>query len=932
MESKNFVRDFHNEIGNYRMFKLYLVIIGLFCVLFLSFNCVSAIEFNATTDDNVTAILNNVSANYTSDVNIINLANGTYNSSNFQTTSPATLNNVKNLTIRGSGNGNTIINVGSAFIQPNNSNITFENINLNVITPIIVRNTATNLYFINSYWYVQYYGDTTKHFNNLYLYNSTIFMNPPAVSMGQVQRGIYCTNVYAYDNSYINIRPGTASWNNGGTAQVFYIVANVYLTDSRLYFTSNYAAAALYKAGVLGNLVANRSDLYYYSYSRLNKAYYPYFIQGRVDIYNSTIYAYGREYLDRVNVNFASSGTIQNSVFLPGSFIRSGTVSANYNFFMDQPGSSWSNVNYPNFQVSYRYYYDEVIGTSDGNEILTVDMFKLTNDPGLSNVYYLPFKIVISNLTGSSNSTLENGTLELYDTRFNLKLSNINVTKIAFNYSIYYTDKDGNSILYKSGGLDKYFKAVTIPDMFYTHRDNITITRFSPDGVNSSGNISIYINNSHILDLDLNDYDDGIFVFCPYEDLNSSYQDLYFNFKYTNYINFTVVYNGDADFNRQNQSVSIYPFSTINVDNVHVGDTAVITGVLANFTVIGFVNVTVDGKVYSDVVVDFVGGNWTVSHLTNHTGTYNVTVSYIESDIGNFTGFSNSTSFEVSKLASNSSIVIPVDIKVNETVLISGVLSDENNNTISGANLEVIVDGETFNVTTDSVGVWGLNYTPEHSGVFNLSLFYQGDSRYVGFVENMAFNVSKLATTSSINIPSNVKVGKSISVSGVLTSGGKPLANRIISVIVDGKTYKVTTNGLGVWKLSYTPKIAGKSTMKVYFAGNDVFAGFNVSKTFKVVGKAKIRIVKISKLVKVGKYNGFNLYSKIYTIKNLGSVVGSKDYVKYFKNWYLEKLSKTSGVKYQFSAKSRVLKVQAKNLGVGKQVKIKILVTYKKRL
>ncbi|WP_281844624.1 carboxypeptidase-like regulatory domain-containing protein, partial [Methanobrevibacter arboriphilus] len=273
------------------------------------------------------------------------------------------------------------------------------------------------------------------------------------------------------------------------------------------------------------------------------------------------------------------------------------------------------------------------------------------------------------------------------------------------------------------------------------------------------------------------------------------------------------------------------------------------------------------------------------------------------------------------------------DIKVNETVLISGVLTDENNNTISGANLEVIIDGETFNVTTDSDGFWSLNYTPEHSGVFNLSLFYQGDSRYDGFVENKAFNVSKLATTSSINIPSNVKVGKSISVSGVLTSGGKPLANRIISVIVDGKTYKVTTNGLGVWKLSYTPKIAGKSTMKVYFAGNDVFAGFNVSKTFKVVGKAKISIVKISKLVKVGKYKGFNLYSKIYTIKNLGSVVGSKDYVKYFKNWYLEKLSKTSKiVKYQFSAKSRVLKVQAKNLGVGKQVKIKILVTYKKRL
>ena len=166
-----------------------------------------------------------------------------------------------------------------------------------------------------------------------------------------------------------------------------------------------------------------------------------------------------------------------------------------------------------------------------------------------------------------------------------------------------------------------------------------------------------------------------------------------------------------------------------------------------------------------------------------------------------------------------------------------------------------------------------------------------------------------------------------------MTSGGKPLANTIISVIVDGKTYKVTTNSLGVWKLSYTPKIAGKSTMKVSFAGNNDFTGFNVSKTFNVIGKAKISIVKITKIAKVGKYKGFNLYSKTYTIKNLGSAVGSKQYTKYFKNWYLEKLSKTSKiVKYQFSAKSRVLKVQVKNLGVGKQVKLKILVTHRKRL
>ncbi|MCC7561984.1 MAG: hypothetical protein KO253_04040, partial [Methanobrevibacter arboriphilus] len=114
---------------------------------------------------------------------------------------------------------------------------------------------------------------------------------------------------------------------------------------------------------------------------------------------------------------------------------------------------------------------------------------------------------------------------------------------------------------------------------------------------------------------------------------------------------------------------------------------------------------------------------------------------------------------------------------------------------------------------------------------------------------------------------------------------------------------------------------------------NEVYSGFSISKSFEVIGKSKIKIVKISKLSKVGKYRGLNLYGKTYTLKNLGTAVGSKDYVKYFKNWYLEKLSKSSKVgKYQFKTLSRILKVQVKNLGVGKLAKIRILVTHRKRL
>ncbi len=373
--------------------------------------------------------------------------------------------------------------------------------------------------------------------------------------------------------------------------------------------------------------------------------------------------------------------------------------------------------------------------------------------------------------------------------------------------------------------------------------------------------------------------------------------------------------------------------STIVIDpsSVNIGENVTISGQLDGYSGDGSdsLNVSVDGNLYENIGIDSAGG-WNLTYLTNRTG--NITVIVIYSGNNNYTGFTNDTSFEVFKISSNSSIIVSGDFKIGENTNISGILSDENGNPINNANLEIVIDGESYNRTTDLSGNWDLNYTPKNSGIFDLNLIYQGDDRYEGFTKNKTFNVSKLATNSSINIPGTVKVGKSITISGLLTSiDGKPLANASIVVSVGGKTYNVITNSNGVWKLSYTPKKADKTTIKVSYAGNEIYSGFNISKSFEVIGKSKIKIVKISKLSKVGKYKGLNLYSKTYTFKNLGTVIGSKNYSKYFKNWYLEILSKTSKIsKYQFKSKSRILKLQVKNLGVGKQAKIRIFVTYKR--
>ncbi|BBL61685.1 hypothetical protein MarbSA_07250 [Methanobrevibacter arboriphilus] len=305
-------------------------------------------------------------------------------------------------------------------------------------------------------------------------------------------------------------------------------------------------------------------------------------------------------------------------------------------------------------------------------------------------------------------------------------------------------------------------------------------------------------------------------------------------------ITVTVSYLGNDNYNGFTNNTSFEVFknstnSTISVDNVHVGSDAFISGQLVGYVGDGseYLIVSVDGNDFN--VTIGAGGGWNLTYLTNRTGNITVTVSYLGND--NYTGFTNTTIFNVDKLATNSTINIPRTVKINQTVSISGLLTDQNDNPIANANLELIINGETdsYNITTNSDGVWNLVYTPNHSGIFDLSLNYEGDDRYNGFSENESFNVDKLATNSSINIPSDVKVGETITISGeAFDENNNPLADVSITVTVDGNVYTLRTDSDGFWSLKYKTTHTGKTDVKVVFNGNSNYFGFINNLNFNV--------------------------------------------------------------------------------------------------
>ncbi|OQD57944.1 hypothetical protein MBBAR_40c00010, partial [Methanobrevibacter arboriphilus JCM 13429 = DSM 1125] len=129
---------------------------------------------------------------------------------------------------------------------------------------------------------------------------------------------------------------------------------------------------------------------------------------------------------------------------------------------------------------------------------------------------------------------------------------------------------------------------------------------------------------------------------------------------FTNASSFTVILNDT------NSSI------VVNPETVNIGDNVTISGQLVGYVGNGsdILTVSVDGNVYDNVIINSTGG-WSLNYTTNRTGTITVSVTYAGND--NYTAFTNSTTFEVVKNSTNSSIIV-VSVQIGTNVTISGEL------------------------------------------------------------------------------------------------------------------------------------------------------------------------------------------------------------------------------------------------------------------
>ena len=159
----------------------------------------------------------------------------------------------------------------------------------------------------------------------------------------------------------------------------------------------------------------------------------------------------------------------------------------------------------------------------------------------------------------------------------------------------------------------------------------------------------------------------------------------------------------------------------------------------------------------------------------------------------------------VSKFTTNSTINVISSVGVNQTIDITGILTDFNGNPIPFANITIVVANQTFNRVTDIFGAWSVSYTTIIVGNINVLVTWAGNNIYFGFRNSTRFTVAdsvvprNLSNNLSYNNLSNNLSGNNISSpNNFIPSDNKRLDN-------DSKDVSDINDSINTLKISMKP-------------------------------------------------------------------------------------------------------------------------------
>ena len=377
-----------------------------------------------------------------------------------------------------------------------------------------------------------------------------------------------------------------------------------------------------------------------------------------------------------------------------------------------------------------------------------------------------------------------------------------------------------------------------------------------------------------------------------------------------------VTYNENTHYMTSNATASIEVTKnnatitiSLNTTNLTIGESVNITGIVRDemgSIITENVTVTVDNVEYKAEFLE--NGTYTVTNVTTKAGTFTVNATYTgNEDLNSIT--SENVEYTVNKIPTTTIVDIMNNTVGNVTINVA--ITDQANNPITNGNFNITVAGKTTTVKVEGINTTiKLNITQaddiqvsvkyiendiymESNGINNATIPTGGKPEDGEVLENIT-TIKQAANLTVLAIPSNVTIGESVTITGVLKDGmNNTINDEFITITLNGDKYYTTTNTNGEYSITNVTIKEGVVNVTAYYKGNSTVnnqtatTNFTVNKipttTLVNITNTTVGNVKIDVIIKDDKNNtvtngklNITIQDNSYTVDVTGEVTPVK--------------------------------------------------------
>ena len=242
-----------------------------------------------------------------------------------------------------------------------------------------------------------------------------------------------------------------------------------------------------------------------------------------------------------------------------------------------------------------------------------------------------------------------------------------------------------------------------------------------------------------------------------------------------------VIYEGNNshDYSTNVTSFNVRKISSIidvnKISTIVIGNNVTVNGTLKDEFGNKLVNTTISLNI-NDKTVNVTtdnNGNYKYTFQTNKIEVNTIDVSYSGND--SYLSANTRVAFDVRKILTDVDINNISDVKINSNVVINGTLYDEYGNLMKNTPIKLIINNQTYNITTDNNGNY--KYTYKVNSLNNtVEVVYLGNNTHDASYDITLFTANKLKTTVTV-YPASGIIGENITLIAKITDEYGNLVN-----------------------------------------------------------------------------------------------------------------------------------------------------------